>query len=82
MELRQRLDRIREGFEQQAPPEAIAIMHRATESLRASNILRGVVKEGHAAPAFELASSKDGSIRLDGLLGRGPLVLTFFRGHW
>ena len=50
MTLQQRLDRIREGFEKQAPAEALAIMHRATDDLRSSGILDGVVGEGQEAP--------------------------------
>ena len=34
MSLQARLDRIREGFEKQAPPEVLEIMHGATERLR------------------------------------------------
>jgi hypothetical protein len=76
------LDRIREGFEKQAPPEAVALMHRATEDLRNSGIMDRVLKEGQAAPAFELLDSRGNLVSLRGLLGRGPAVLSFFRGHW
>ena len=38
--LQTRLDRIREGFEAQAPAEALAVMHRATDDLRACLAIR------------------------------------------
>jgi hypothetical protein len=82
MNLQHRLDRIRQGFEKQAPPEAVAIMHRVTDDLRNSGIMDRALKEGKAAPSFELENSHGSRVSLSGLLGRGPVVLTFFRGHW
>jgi hypothetical protein len=82
MKLQQRLDRIREGFEKRAPPEVLAVMHRATEDLRRSGIAGRALKEGLVAPAFELRDSAGRSVGLGDLLKRGPVVLTFFRGHW
>jgi hypothetical protein len=82
MKLQQRLDRIRQGFEKQALPQAMALMHRATDDLRHSGIADHALKEGQTAPSFELENSGGGRVSLSGLLERGPLVLTFFRGHW
>ena len=82
MSLQERLDRIRQGFEKQAPPEAVAVMHRVTDDLRKSGIADSVLKEGRKAPAFELENSHGMRVSLSGLLERGPVVLTFFRGHW
>ena len=82
MSLQQRLDRIREGFEKQAPPEVLEIMHGATEWLRNSGILDGVVGEGQRAPAFALVDTRGRRRSLDEALSHGPVVLTFFRGDW
>ena len=82
MSLQKRLDRIREGFEKQAPAAALSIMHRATDDLRTSGILDSVVSEGRQAPAFALVDSNGGSAQLSTLLERGPVVLSFFRGDW
>jgi len=82
MKLQQRLDRIRQGFERQAPSETLALMHRVTEDLCSSGITDGVLKEKHPAPLFELENSHGNRVTLSDLLGRGPVVLTFFRGHW
>ena len=82
MNLQQRLDSIRKGFEKQAPPEAVAIMHRVTDDLRSSGIMDRALKEGQTAPSFELENSHGSRVSLSGLLGRGPVVLTFFRGIW
>ena len=80
--LQQRLDRIRASFEKQAPAEALAVMHRATDELRASGILDGLPAVGSALPSFELPDSDGGSVSSASLLARGPLVMTFYRGLW
>ncbi len=82
MSLQERLDRIRNGFESKAPADVLAIMHGATDDLRNSGIMGRVPKEGAKAPAFELEDSRGRIVSLAGLLERGPVVLTFFRGHW
>lgn len=82
MSLQERLDRIREGFEKQAPPEALAVMHRATEDLRNSGILERILMDGRSAPDFTLANSRGEQVNLAGQWKQGPVVLTFFRGRW
>ncbi len=80
--LQERLDRIRESFEGQAPASALAIMHRATADLSASGIMKGLPQVGSALPAFELQDTEGGRVRSTDLLARGPLVATFYRGRW
>ena len=82
MQLQPRLDRIRRGFEKQAPPEVLAVMHQVTRDLAASGILDRVAREGEPAPRFELENTRGIRVGLEDLLARGPVVLTFFRGHW
>jgi len=82
MKLQQRLDRIRQGFESQAPLEVLALMHQVTEDLRNSGIMEDVLMVKQTAPSFELENSHGTLVRLNELLGRRPVVLTFFRGHW
>ncbi len=82
MALKDKLDETRAASTKRRPEEARAIMHRATEDLRASGILDGVVGTGRSMPAF-VGNSHDGhEIESARLLRRGPLVLSFFRGHW
>ena len=82
MGLQEKLNAYKEGMVQKAPKEALDIMHRATEDLRNSAIMEGIVKVGDAAPEFELQDAAGKRIRLKDLLFEGPLVLSFYRGKW
>jgi hypothetical protein len=80
--LKAKLDAIRDAAGKRIPAERQKIMHRATADLRASGIMDGIVKVGMPMPAFR-GTAHDGRIIDSGdLLARGPLVLSFFRGHW
>ena len=82
MSLQAKLDQMREQFESTAPPEALAVMHRATKELLASNIMGGVLKTGDRAPEFSLSDQEDNLVRASDLLSDGPLVVSFYRGVW
>ncbi|MBV9018332.1 MAG: hypothetical protein JO058_21995 [Alphaproteobacteria bacterium] len=82
MTLAATLQGIREASAKRIPAERAAIMHRATEELRASGIMDRVIKAGAALPAFALPNSHGQEVRSVDLLAKGPLVLTFFRGNW
>ena len=80
--LQKRLDRIKEGFSAQAPAEALAVMLRATEDLRASGIMDRIPTVGSTLPAFELPDADGTVVSSADLLAQGPLVLTIYRGGW
>jgi AhpC/TSA family len=82
MTLAETLQGIREASAKRIPPERAAVMHRATDQLRASGIMDRVIKIGDPLPAFALPNSYGQEVRLADLLAKGPLVLTFFRGSW
>jgi hypothetical protein len=82
MTLAQTLESIRDASAKRIPPDKAAIMHRATEELRASGIMDQVIKVGVPLPAFTLPNADGQEVRSADLLARGPLVLTFFRGSW
>jgi len=87
MKLQERLDAFKKSFESGAPPfnvpqSAIQIMHRATEDLRRSGQAEQALGVGARAPAFVLPNQDGQIISSADLLARGPLVITFFRGHW
>lgn len=82
MSLAEKLDATRAAGDARVPPDKRAIMHRATEDLRRSGILDGIVAAGQPAPSFELANHDGRRVSSDDLLAGGPLVLSFFRGSW
>ena len=82
MSLQEKLDRLSKSIEEQAPKEAVDIMHRATDDLEKSSILDGTVKTGDEAPDFSLKNADGKTFRLQELLSEGPVVLTFYRGKW
>lgn len=82
MTLKTQLDTIRAGAEKMIPPDKYAVMQRATAALRATGILDSVLGVGARLPAFSLPNTRGETISAGDLLGRGPVVLTVFRGHW
>jgi hypothetical protein len=82
MTLAERLDTIRQGADKRIPLGKRAIMHRATDNLRASGIMDSVIKVGDVLPPFALKNAFGQEVRSSELLANGPLVLTVFRGSW
>jgi len=82
MSLEGTLRGIREALAKRIPPERAAVMHRATEELRASGIMDRVIKVGDPLPPFALPNAYGQEVRSADLLAKGPLVLTSFRGAW
>ena len=82
MSLAEKLAAARTRAESKIPPEKLAIMHRATEDLRASGIMDRILSVGAQAPAFALESHDGRRIDSADLLARGPMMLSFFRGSW
>ena len=87
MKLQEQLDAFKASFESGAPPfnvprAAIEVMHRATEELHRSGQAERALGVGACAPGFALPNQDGQIISSADLLAHGPLVITFFRGHW
>jgi hypothetical protein len=85
--LQSRLDDFRKAFESGAPPynaprAAIEMMHRATAELKMSGLESLALKVGDRAPEFSLFNQDHVQVNSAELLRQGPLIVTFFRGHW
>lgn len=85
--LRDRLEEFKTTFESGDPPynatrEVVATMHRATAELKASGIENAALKVGDRAPDFSLFNQDHVRVVSTELLREGPLVVSFFRGHW
>jgi peroxiredoxin len=74
--------RTAEAFIAGLPEAEQQIVGRAFEHLLASDVAANAKKTGDPAPDFELPEIRRGSLRLSALLGRGPVVLSFYRGSW
>ena len=80
--LQQRLDAIRKGFEKEAPPHVLDLMHGATRDLADALARDPGLGVGDAAPSFRLPDQDGNVVDSADLLARGPLVVALFRGHW
>jgi hypothetical protein len=85
--LKDRLEEFRKTFESgaapyNATPETVATMHRATAELKASGIEDRALKIGNYAPDFTLFNQDHVEVSSKDLLRKGPMVVSFFRGHW
>jgi hypothetical protein len=85
--LQERLDDFKKSFESGAPPynaprEAIETMHRATAEIKATGIEEQALKVGDRAPSFTLFNQDHVQVASANLLRQGPVVISFFRGHW
>jgi hypothetical protein len=82
MSLAEKLDEIRAGAVKTIPEDRLAIMHRATDDLRASGIMDQVLKVGDRLPDFALKNTEGDEVQSSALLSQGAVVLTVFRGSW
>jgi hypothetical protein len=87
MGLQNKLNDFKAKVESGAPPfnikkEAVEIMHRATDELRATGILQSVLRAGDKAPDFSLPNTEGNVVSLKNILAKGNLVLSFYRGVW
>jgi hypothetical protein len=85
--LKDRLDEFRRTFESGAPPynvtpDRVAMLHRATAELKASGIEGRALKINDHAPDFALFNRDHVEVSSRDLLQQGPMVVSFFRGHW
>ena len=82
MTLQEILNQMKAEFEKSAPPEALAVMHQATQDLTDSGLLDNTLKNGDIAPEFSLEDQNGTPLTSCDLLAKGPLVLGFYRGVW
>ena len=82
MTLQEQLDQIRAESKIRIPEANRAIMRNATDSLVQSGRLEKTLQVGDAAPDFTLTDTTGTHWDSRNLRERGPLLVTFFRGHW
>ncbi|MEM9103374.1 MAG: peroxiredoxin-like family protein [Pseudomonadota bacterium] len=82
MTLTQQLDDYKKEFSSKVPSEAASLMQQATKDLASANIVDKAPKKGEKLLPFSLANHQGQQIELKGLLEKGPIILTFYRGGW
>jgi hypothetical protein len=82
MSLEDKLAKVRAQMAERIPDVFLEVIHRSTDDLANSGILDGTIKVGDTLPAFNLENASGTTISSGDLLGKGPIVLTVFRGHW
>ena len=64
------------------PPEAIAVMEKATADYMAAGIGKDALGVGDTLPDATLTDATGKDVTLSNLLTKGPLILNFYRGGW
>jgi peroxiredoxin len=85
--LQAKLAAFKADFEAGKPPYSVSrsvteTMRRATAELIASGAAKRAKKAGDLAPSFSLKDAEGNVVSSDGLLRKGPLVISFYRGVW
>lgn len=80
--LKNALEKKKEQILSSVPAETAATMENATEELRQTGIEGSALKKGDKAPDVQFTTANGAPFRLHESMANGPVVLTFFRGHW
>ena len=80
--LTKQLDAFMTGFMERTDPATAATLRASSMALEHAGVVERALKIGDQAPDFTLPDQVGKPVSLRGLLERGPVVLTFFRGGW
>lgn len=82
MNLREKLNNIKEESAKRIPDTAKEIMRQATRSLAESRQVEKVLGPGENIPDFSLKKSNEELVNIIDVYAKGPIVLQFYRGYW
>lgn len=82
MSLQQTLEDVFAQSANRIPPEARAIMLKATADYKDAEIGKNALNVGDALPDAILTDQTGKEVALSSLLAEGPLILNFYRGGW
>ena len=82
MSLNDQLEQMRQASWGKWPSQNRAIVERSRDELAHSDIIERALKVGDKAPEVILQTPTGERIMLYHLLRAGPVVITFYRGHW
>ena len=81
-ELQENLDEIKAKFAQNAPQEKQDTYESGVEEVATSGILDHALNVGDTAPDFSLSNALGNLVTLKEYLGKGAVMLTWYRGGW
>ena len=81
MSLKEQLAEYRAGWFKRVPVERQAVMERHINAVR-DGLAKTALKAGDRAPPVVLTNAKGAIVDIKSLLGRGPVIVTFYRGGW
>jgi peroxiredoxin len=82
MNLQHEIEKFKENFIKSVPNDVLNIMNKAMEDLLSTDPAKYSLKIGDNIPAFSLPNVKGEIVRSSGLLEKGPMVVSFYRGGW
>ena len=82
MSLAESMAAIREMAKERVPEEDRKLMARATEELQKSGQVEKALQRGDTLPPFSLENVEGEQLSSANLLGKDPLVISFYRGNW
>jgi len=81
MSLKALLEACRSEYEANAEPHVVDAVRRSVQALAETSVAAKAAKAGETTPLFRLRSKRGGFISLSDLLGRRPVVVSFFLGR-
>jgi len=82
MTLRNDIEKFQKEFIPQLPAETIETLMATTKNLVQAGLTENALSVGDKIPLFSLPNAKGKLIASRKLLGKGPLVISFYRGSW
>ena len=80
--LNNQFDEMREKFYASLPADKLGIFQDSLQQLIDSGITQNAKQTGDTVPDFNLPNASSEIVSLSERLGKGPVVLTFYRGGW
>ncbi len=82
MNLTENLQQLQTEIEAKLPEDAKAKMQKSVVDLADSGMVNNSLKVGEKVPEFSLQNAVGKTVDLKSLLGKNPLVISFYRGGW
>ncbi len=82
MELYKRIEEMQKEMLRRIPKETLETIMTENKKIIMSGIEEGALKVGQKIPEFRLNNHQNRTISSTELLGKGPLIISFYRGSW